>query len=270
MQNSKWAMAGLVLASVAVGGAGGYTISERQMEDLVDTARKLSRQIQEVAKEFDERDVMPSATDRRRFRDAMDEAKTLVGSHGHGGAGERGILGELRRIQHQGNGGGGIEPQLQTLELTGFYVVGDKEDRDQSTASASHRSQCDAVETKLRQLFGSGFDVFICGDVKNVSPFANISYYRYASVPKVSVRYRSSNPLRSLPAGDVAGTVEDKDAYKAYASWWSTCQTFLEGQKTKYADRFVAAECGAPRNVSPYANIGYLKLISSGTVYLKD
>ncbi len=255
---SKLLAAGAFVAAVALGAGGTYNVSEQQLESIAGEARHLNRDLNKVSREFDERDVMPSANDRRKFREAMEELQ------GH----SRAILQELRRVQ--GGGSTPTEPEVRSQELSGFYVVGDKDIPDVGQASAAHRTACDQVETKLREVLGRAFDVFVCGETKNVTNYPSINYVRYASWPKVTVRFRSPNPLRAIPAGDVAGQVDDPNAYNAYASWWTSCKTFLDGQKSKYGDRFIAAECGKPRNVTSYPSIGYQKLLSTGTVYLLD
>lgn len=257
MESRPIVLAGALVAAAALG-AGNYNVSERQLESLRGNARKVERKIGQIGKEFDERDVIPSANDRRRLREAVEELQ----SDG------RAILMELRQIQAQG--GNPTEVESRRQEFDGFYVVGNLDTSDIGQALAAHRTACDQVETKLREVFGGAFDVFVCGDSKNVTQYPSINYYRFASTPKVSVRFRSANPLRAIPAGDVAGQVDSASAYDAWASWWGSCKTFLDGQKGKYGDRFVAAECGKPRNVTAYPSIHYQKLLSTGTVYLLD
>ncbi|MEZ4750223.1 MAG: hypothetical protein R3B54_06245 [Bdellovibrionota bacterium] len=255
----------LIQTAWAQPGRNQYTVREMQLHRLKgmseQSAAKLENSLGQLLQQYDNPQVIPNFRDRRQFRNALQDLVAAIQQDSF-------VSDWIQNVKQ----GGANPPPAQTVpyEVSGFWVVGSEDSKNSGSALSAHSSACTKLENFLRQVVGDRFDVFSCGGPTNVSPYANIGYYQYASTPKLSVKIRSNQNVRRVDGNSISGTSDTKQVYEAQSSWQSACETWISRQKSSYGDKLLAASCGTPRNTSSYSNIGYHQYASTGVLYLID
>lgn len=253
----------LVLGMYALGDHNeGAFVATQKLDELKRLNDSFLDKSTRILTEFDDAQVIPRDRDRRDFRDDMEALTRLIRTT------------ELWIEEVKKNPGPNPNPNPQPVnvkvEVSGFYAVGKDDSKDFGVAAAALETECTGMQSAIQTLFPEVFYAFSCGKSANVSQYANIQYVQLASSPTVTIRLNSSVRYDVVNDGYIAGTADEKDSYRPWQSWWTSCQTWMKAKAAQYPGRLLIASCGAPKNVSQYTNIGYKQFASTGSLYLVE